>query len=289
MKQYLLIPIPAIALFAGAALAQDPAKTGKNIAAGNDSVIEQIGSSNGASVDQSKSGGGSGNYSEIYQGFNNNASFGNSAAVQQVAAGGAKNAARTSQDGGNNLAVTQQNTNAVLAGTGYVTFTMPLFTFTNNRGFSFTAGGSASSEAAGSYTSTIEQNGNNNKAGVSQGLWGGPAATGADYSSVSQQGSNATMEVVQLDGSNNWSSVSQTGLGRGKILQDGLLGFNNVSSLTQTSAVINATVSQYAYGGNNASSITQGGGTINVDQTAFRGSNSSGIWQTDGAGTTSVL
>ena len=43
MKRYLFIPIPAIALFAGAALAQDPAKTGNSVAAGNESVIEQIG------------------------------------------------------------------------------------------------------------------------------------------------------------------------------------------------------------------------------------------------------
>jgi hypothetical protein len=125
VKRYLFLPIPAIALFAGAALAQDPAKTGNSVATGNESVIEQIGSSNGASADQSKIGGGSGNYSEVYQGLNNNASSGNSASVQQVAAGGAKNAARTSQDGSNNTAATLQNTNAPAAGGGSVTFVCP--------------------------------------------------------------------------------------------------------------------------------------------------------------------
>ena len=149
---------------------------------------------------------------------------------------------------------------------------MPAFTFTNNGGSQFTIPGSAPSEARGSFTSTIEQNGNNNKAGVSQGLWGGPAATGADYSYISQASvEREGGEVTQLDASNNWSFVSQTGSSAayGQIFQDGYAGFNNVSSLTQTSPVIDATVTQLAYGGNNASLITQAGGTINVARLHF--------------------
>ena len=167
MKRCLFLPIPAIALFAGAALAQDPAKTGNSVAVGNESVVEQIGSSNGASADQSKIGGSSGNYYEIYQGLNNNASSGNSASVQQVAAGGAKNAARTSQDGNNNTATTLQNTNA--SGGGSVTFLMPAVTFTNNANGTSTGPASSATQAAGSFTSSIEQSDNGNTASVYQG------------------------------------------------------------------------------------------------------------------------
>ena len=184
MKRYLFLPIPAIALFAGAALAQDPAKTGNSVAVGNEFVIEQIGSSNTASADQSKIGAGSGNYSEVYQGLNNNASSGNNASVQQVAAGGAKNAARTSQDGNNNTATTLQNTNA--SGGGSVTFLMPAVTFTNNANGTSTVPASSATQAAGSFTSTIEQSNNGNTASVYQGA-ALSAATGTAYSAVKQK------------------------------------------------------------------------------------------------------
>ena len=168
---------------------------------------------------------------------------------------------------------------------------MPTFTFTNTH-TSFPGGGSISpsQEAAGSFTSTIEQNGNNNKANVYQGIWGGTAATGTDYSSVSQQTSKAKVEVDQMGASNNWSSVSQEGSSSAtsQINQNGSAGFSNVSFLDQTSPVFNANISQYAWGGNNASYVSQGGGTINVIQTAWHGTNSSGVIQTDGSGTLTV-
>ena len=184
MKRYLFLPIPVIALFAGAAFAQDPAETGNSVAVGNESVVEQIGSSNAVSADQSKIGANSGNYPEVYQGLNNNASSGNSASVQQVAAGGAKMRRAHTQDGNNNTATTLQNTNA--SGGGSVTFLMPAITFTNNANGTSTVPASSATQAAGSFTSTIEQSNNGNTAHVYQGA-ALSAATGTAYSVVKRK------------------------------------------------------------------------------------------------------
>ena len=328
MRKLYLFSIPALVFSFSAAHAQSspppwpglnyPTISGSGVSLGNVSTIQQIGSNEqvgssasvvnpggpgpapalvvGSStsggtvygVDQSVTDAKSGNYSEIYQGTNTSASSDNSAAVIQQAGGGAKNAANTTQDGNGNTAVTKQYTNARGAGSNPVTFNMPSFTFTNSSSVPFIVGAALETILnPGTFSSTIVQNGDGNTANVNQGSQL-IAATGTDYSYVSQQATGALVDVSQQGSSNNWSSVSQSGTSStfSDVTQLGSAG-NNISFLSQTSPLY-ATITQSAFGGDNASYVSQSGGAINVTQLAFRGVNNSGIWQTDGPGTTTV-
>ncbi len=208
----------------------------------------------------------------------------------QQAGGGAKNAASTTQDGNGNTAVTKQYTNARGAGSNPVTFDMPSFTFTNSGGVPYTVGAALETiSKPGTFNSTIVQNGGSNTADVNQGSQLS-AATGTDYSYVSQQGTGALVDVSQQGSSNNWSSVNQSDPSISHtfsdVTQQGFAG-NNISFLNQTSPLY-ATINQNAFGGDNASYVSQSGGVIKVTQTAIGGVNNSGILQTDGSGTTTV-
>ena len=115
MKKVLLMSVSALALSAGASFAQTSiplvtsnvsAQAPTAVAAGNDFYIEQIGNNNNIG-DATHSGvtqnvdstTGSGNYSEIYQGWQGGPKYSNNATavVTQNASGGGTNTARTVQ------------------------------------------------------------------------------------------------------------------------------------------------------------------------------------------------
>lgn len=289
-----------LALFAGEASAQS---LPGSVSAGNSSTIDQIGSNNsigsgsGAAivygVDQQVSGNTSGNWSGIYQGTNVSSASNDSATVHQVAAGGAKNAALTIQGGAHNTAQTWQNTAVTYATPpGTFTFTAPSISFTTSSGGTLTYPGfTASPQAYGTFVSTIDQSGSSNStAKVYQGGWNlvtqqpnlSAPATGADYSSVIQTGSQASMQVRQINGASNYSSATQ-GSSTAILTQDGYAGYSNVSVLNQSAGAISNNMSQDAVGGNNISYINQTGGTVNqLTQVSWGGTNTSGIYQIGG-------
>jgi hypothetical protein len=251
VNKFLFVPLPALALFAGAALA------------GNDSTVEQIGEQDRATVDQWL-GGGASNASTIYQ--NSNANFAN---LNQIGAANSEISSTITQNDGVQGAFVRQNATHA-ADSARLTSTISQENSMNDVWLWQTANASTVSQI-----STITQKGLSGTVRVTQ--------YGPNDSSVVTQGGEYNNEgyglvhvgfgwwvyggvgIVQQGSTSNTSTVTQDGSWGGVyVAQDGTAG-HNTSTATQdaSSSWSYAGVVQFATGGDNNSTIAQGAGFLN--------------------------
>ncbi len=310
MKKSLIACISALAFPAGGAFAQNIADLPSFVSPGNTAQIEQIGSSNGAGLDQKVESASSGNYADIYQGHDDSGtvytSWGSTAGVSQTASGGALNSSRTIQFGTSQTSsISQNNTGAgqyfavVMQGTK----NYDLGFFTGSAGNHATIQQQVTADGVSYYAfqpgslmdflthpdtvvsaAVITQLGQNSTASITQESPGSIAAI-----DQRQTGSGNYATVSQTGGASNRSDTQQWGNnGSVTVQQSGVLGMTNGTSVLQNSSNSIVSVDQHGALGQNWSEVTQNAGlghdeahVIQDGQSAY--ANSVSITQQDGA------